>query len=72
MGIRVRTGVSKADVLAATGLTDARWNAAINPLLEQGIVIRTGERRGTRYHLAQGTGHIAPHTPDDNAVEGQI
>lgn len=43
-------GVSKSDVLAATGLTDAQWNAAISALFTDGSVIKSGAGRGTRYH----------------------
>jgi hypothetical protein len=42
---------SKAEVLAATGFTDARWNLAINALLAAGTVTKTGAGRGTRYQL---------------------
>jgi hypothetical protein len=42
---------SKSDILAATGFTDAQWNAAINALLAAGTVTKTGAGRGTRYHL---------------------
>jgi hypothetical protein len=41
----------KAEVLAATGLTDAQWNLAIAALLAAGTVTKTGAARGTRYHL---------------------
>jgi hypothetical protein len=44
-------GTSKSEVLAATGLTDAQWNLAINALLAEGAVTKTGAARGTRYHL---------------------
>jgi hypothetical protein len=44
-------GTSKSDVLTATGLTDAQWNVAINALLADGVVTKTGAARGTRYHL---------------------
>ncbi|WP_295400590.1 DNA methyltransferase [uncultured Thiocystis sp.] len=44
-------GASKSEVLAATGLTDAQWNSAINALLAEGTVTKTGAGRGTRYHL---------------------
>ncbi len=44
-------GASKADVIAATGLTDGQWNAAIRELLTRGQVTRTGTRRGARYHV---------------------
>lgn len=40
---------AKADVLAATGITDGQWNAAITDLISGGRVERQGERRGTRY-----------------------
>ena len=43
-------GASKPEIIAATGLTDSQWNAAINTLLAQGVVTKTGERRGTRYY----------------------
>jgi hypothetical protein len=46
-------GVSKADVVAATGISDGQWNAAINALLAQGLVTKTGERRGARYHIVE-------------------
>lgn len=46
----VADGASKADVLAATGLSDGDWNKAIAALLDRGDVTRTGEKRGTRYH----------------------
>jgi hypothetical protein len=44
-------GTSKSEVLAATGLSDAPWNIAINALLSEGTIIKTGAGRGTRYHL---------------------
>lgn len=51
----VADGASKADVLAATGLSDADWNEAITALLDRGDVTRAGQKRGTRYHAdAQG------------------
>lgn len=40
---------AKADVLAATGITDGQWNTAIAELLAGGKVERQGERRGARY-----------------------
>lgn len=47
---QVAGGASKADVLAATGLSDGEWNRAVAALLERREVSRTGEKRGTRYH----------------------
>jgi hypothetical protein len=43
-------GASKAEVVAATGFSDADWNKAIAVLVERGDAIRTGKKRGTRYH----------------------
>jgi len=45
---------AKADVLAATGITDGQWNAAINDLISGGGVERQGERRGARYRIQPG------------------
>lgn len=42
---------AKADILAATGLTDSQWNAAIADLIADGRVERQGERRGARYRV---------------------
>lgn len=47
----IADGASKADVLAATGLSDADCNKAIAALLDRGDITRTGQRRGTRYHV---------------------
>ena len=47
-------GVSRADVIDATGITSSQWNTAIKALLADGSVTQTGERRGARYHLAGG------------------
>lgn len=40
---------AKADILAATGIPTAQWNAAIASLIAEGKVERQGEKRGTRY-----------------------
>ena len=39
---------AKADVLAATGITDGQWNAAIADLISGGRVERQGDKRGPR------------------------
>jgi hypothetical protein len=44
---------AKADVLAATGITDGQWNATIVGLISGSKVERQGERRGTRYRLIE-------------------
>lgn len=50
----VPDGASRADVLAATGISAAQWTAAIRALLATSAVIQTGERRGARYQLSGG------------------
>jgi hypothetical protein len=45
---------AKADILAATGITDGQWNAAIADLIAGGRVERQGERRGARYRATTG------------------
>lgn len=47
---------AKADVLAATGITDGQWNAAIADLISGGRVERQGERRGARYIAVKDNG----------------
>lgn len=42
---------AKADVLAATGITDGQWNAAIANLISDCRVERQGEKRGARYRI---------------------
>lgn len=42
---------AKADVLAATGITEGQWNVAIADLISGGRVERQGEKRGARYRL---------------------
>ncbi|MFN6960600.1 MAG: Eco57I restriction-modification methylase domain-containing protein [Rhodocyclaceae bacterium] len=46
----------KSDILAATGITDGQWNAAIAELLASGRVERQGEKRGARYGIVDGRG----------------
>lgn len=48
-------GASKSDLLAATALDESAWKPTIDDLLATGQVTRTGEKRGTRYHLAAPT-----------------
>jgi hypothetical protein len=51
--LRSRSGwYAKGDLLAATGLSDGQWNAAIADLTARGLVERQGERRGARYRAA--------------------
>jgi len=47
---------AKADVLAATKITDSQWNTAIAELIAGGKVERQGERRGARYRAVNENG----------------
>ena len=51
----VSEGASRADVLAATGISASQWTVAIRALLATGAVTQVGERRGARYHLSGGS-----------------
>ncbi|MBL8264059.1 MAG: ATP phosphoribosyltransferase regulatory subunit [Xanthomonadaceae bacterium] len=52
--LRARDGWhAKAEVIAATGITDGQWNVVIADLIAGGKVERQGERRGTRYRLIE-------------------
>lgn len=42
---------AKSDIVAATGITDGQWNAAIADLIAYGKVERQGEKRGARYRV---------------------
>ncbi|MCW5262139.1 ATP phosphoribosyltransferase regulatory subunit [Verminephrobacter eiseniae] len=44
---------AKANVFAATGITDGQWNTAIAGLISDGRVERQGERRGARYRAIE-------------------
>jgi len=46
-------GASRADVVAATGITDAQWSDAISMLLSEKVVTKAGERRHARYHIVE-------------------
>ncbi len=46
---------AKAEILEVAGLSSSQWNSTINALLADGSVTKTGQKRGTRYHLAGGS-----------------
>ena len=45
---------AKADILAATGITDGQWNTLIADLIAGGRIERQGEKRGARYRIRPG------------------
>ena len=48
--------LSRAELLADSGIDPTAWNRTIRALVDDGRVIRTGAKRGTRYQLP-GTGN---------------
>jgi len=43
--------VQKSQIIAATGISHSSWNLRIRELLQEGSVVKTGQRRDTRYSL---------------------
>jgi hypothetical protein len=50
---RFPDGAGKAELLASTGFDEATWKPLIDALVATGAVVRTGQARGTRYHLPE-------------------
>ena len=44
---------AKGDVLASVDFPAAQWSATISDLVDRGLVERKGQKRGTRYRIAQ-------------------
>jgi len=53
--------VSKGDICNHMGWEPASFLGRINPLVDSGVLIRTGQKRGTKYSMAQEG--VAPSTP---------
>lgn len=53
---------SRAELIVLSGIADEDWAEAIRFLVDGGLAIRSGERRGTRYRRssANGTAVVAP------------
>jgi uncharacterized protein YhaN len=45
------TSLTKAEIVAMTGMNDAQWTKTIRELVGVGAVLQEGERRGARYRL---------------------
>jgi len=43
---------ARAELLAATGISETDWTWAIRQLKEEGQVVQEGEKRGARYRRA--------------------
>jgi predicted transcriptional regulator len=41
--------LAKAEIIERTGIKTSEWNKTIKALIKSGDVIKTGEKRGTRY-----------------------
>jgi len=48
-------GLGRSAITQATGISTTEWNRAIKALVASGQVVKTGKKRGTKYHL-QGQG----------------
>jgi hypothetical protein len=46
-------GAGRAEILAGTGLGEGDWTAAIDGLTSAGLVVKTGQKRGTKYALSE-------------------
>ena len=62
-------GLSAGNYVSITGAATATATRDLADLVEKGALVRTGERRGTRYHLSIKTGHVPRVTVAPN---GQI
>jgi len=48
---------TKADILVATHISDAKWKPTIDDLMASGRIERQGERRGARYRAVKNGGN---------------
>jgi len=46
--------VSKGDICNHMGWEPVSFLSRINPLIDEGVLVRTGQKRGTKYSMAQG------------------
>jgi RNA polymerase-binding transcription factor DksA len=53
----------KSAILAATGIDESHWNAAIKQLVEEGKVRKEGEKKGARYGVEEGSSVQPPPPP---------
>jgi predicted transcriptional regulator len=51
---RARGPLQKSEIIRASGISASTWNARIRELLENGSVVRLGNRRETSYQLRTG------------------
>ena len=54
---------TKSDVLTSVALPAAQWSATISDLVEQGVVERKGQKRGTRYQAVAAPSSSRADTP---------
>lgn len=45
--------LSRSEIIGRTGIDSSHWNRVIGELLERRDIVRTGEKRGTRYSLPE-------------------
>ena len=47
--------LGKSEILQRAGLPDSAWTAAIRALVDRGVVVQEGAKRGAKYHLGGGS-----------------
>jgi len=51
---KARGPLGKADILGQAGIPDSAWMGAIRALVDRGVVVQEGAKRGARYRLGGG------------------
>jgi len=51
----VQAPLGKSEILQSAGLPDSAWTAAIRALVDRGVVVQEGAKRGAKYHLGGGS-----------------
>lgn len=46
--------LGKSEILSQAALSDSAWTAAIRALVDRGVVVQEGAKRGAKYHLRDG------------------
>lgn len=62
---------SRSELIVLCGIDDSDWMPAISFLVESGMAIRSGTRRGTRYQRAPDN-HRAPSGPAHSHVRASV
>ena len=47
--------LGKSEILSQAAIPDSAWTAAIRALVDRGVVVQEGAKRGAKYHLEGGS-----------------